>query len=299
MSVSVIPAYRVVKKFVKDVESMPADAALDSLWANLRTYVHHMLAVAEPPFAEMGPRMALSQLGDPDLPDLSRALEALESGQAKEVAETTLQRCAAELPRPDLSARVLLLPGDGQSRVLTGQMNGVFGVSLGAQATLLFLWPTADWQRWLGYTIAHEYYHLVRNLLLPRRMSAGRLVYQKTQEPETLLDAMVVEGMADAFALGLFADLSPASIHALSPEAELQVWPKVRRRLSASDSSEIRRFLFGDNDRAPAWTGYAIGYRVVKEYLAKHPFARPAGMVGMPARTVFEASQYHPSLVPA
>jgi uncharacterized protein YjaZ len=299
MAIAVIPAYRVVKRFVKDIEGVPADAALDSLWANLRTYVNHMLSLTDAPFADLGQRMAVSQLGDPDLGGLADALGSLESGRAKELAEEALHRCAMALPRPDLSARVVLLPGDGQSRVLTSQMHGVLGISLGSQTTLLFLWPTSEWQPWLGYTVAHEYAHLVRNLLLPRRMSGNKLVYQKSQEPETLLDAMVAEGIADAFAMELCPGMEPASVVALSAETETQVWPKVRRRLAATDTSEIRRFLFGDNDRVPVWTGYTIGYRVVKGYLAAHPAARPASLIGLAARAIFEASQHQPAPVPA
>ncbi|MBI4340518.1 MAG: hypothetical protein HY680_11295 [Chloroflexi bacterium] len=299
MSITVIPAYRVVKRFVKDVEGLPADAALDSLWSNLRTYVHHMLSVTDAAFADLGQRMAVAQLGDPDPVALARALEEVEAAHAKELAEQTLRRCAEALPRPDLSARVLLLPGDGQSKVLTSQMRGVLGVSLGSQATLVFLWPVGPWQQWFAYTLAHEYAHLVRNLLFPRWMNSGRLVYQKSQEPETLLDAMLAEGIADAFALELCPQASPPSIGALSPQAEEQIWPRVRRRLATSDTGEIRRFLFGDNDRVPVWTGYTIGYRIVRRYLDGHPSARPATLVGMTARAVLEASNYSPSLVRA
>ncbi|MBI4201926.1 MAG: hypothetical protein HY532_02265 [Chloroflexi bacterium] len=301
MSITVVPAYRVVKRFLKDVEGMPTDAALDSLWGNLRTYMQHMLSASDAPFADLGQRMAVSQIGDPSLADLAKGLDDIEAGHPKELVEDTLARCAEALPRPDLSARVLLLPGDGQSRVMVSQMHGAFGVSLGSSATLLFLWPSERWQQWLCYTIAHEYAHLVRNLLLPRRMTGGKLVYQKTQEPETLLDAMVAEGIADAFAMRLFPGMAPASYSALEAETEAKVWPKVRRRLGVSDTSEIRRMLFGDNDRIPAWTGHTIGHRMVQDYLNLHPTARPAGLtglVGLHAKVIFEATQYHPRLTP-
>ncbi len=299
MSIAVVPAYRVVRRFIKDVEGLPTDVALDSLWANLRTYSQHMLAQTDAVFAELGQRMAISQIGDPDLGQLAGAIDVLDASRAKELAEEALLQCSRALPRPDLSTRVVLLPGDGQSTVMTTQMHGVLGVSLGSQATLVFLWPTKNWQQWLAYTICHEYAHLVRNLLLPRRMSGGRLVYQKSQEPETLLDAMVAEGIADSFAMEQCAGMEPPSVNALSLEEEVQVWPKLRRRLSVSDTSEIRRFLYGDNDRVPMWTGYTLGYRIVKGYLASHPSVRTAYLTGLGAKVIFEASQYLPTAVPA
>ena len=299
MSVTVIPAYRVIKRFAKDVEGLASDAMLDTLETKVRTYVQHLLSGTPGSFADLGQRTALTHLGDPDLQVLGHALEEIESGGAKAIVEEALQRCAQALPRPDLAARVLILPGDGESRVLTSQMKGVIGLSLGAQVTLIFLWPTGDWKRWLAYTISHEYTHLVRNLLFPRALMGSKLVYQKSQEPETLLDAMVSEGISDAFARELYPDLEPMWINALTLEAEESVWPKVRRRMLASDTSEIRRMLFGDNDRIPVWTGYAIGYKIVRGYLDLHPAAKPATLARLTGRAIFEASDYRPSLVPA
>ncbi len=291
MSVTVVPAYRVIKRFVKDVASAAPDAALDALESKVKTYLQHSLAGTSAPLPEIGQRMALTQLGDPHLPDLTRALEEIDAGDPKGEAERALQRCAQALLRPDLTARVLLLPGDGQSRVLTTQMNGVVGLSLGAQVTLLFIWPTGDWQGWLTYTVTHEYAHLVRNLFFPRAFVGNTLVYQKTQEAETLLDAMVAEGIADAFAKDLHPDVNPPWTDALSPEAEALVWPKVRRRLAVSDTSEIRRLLFGDNDRIPLWSGYTLGHKLVRGYLDRHP-VKPSNLVSMTAGAIYEGSGY-------
>ena len=299
MSITVVPAYRVIKRFAKDVDGLPPDAMLDTLGTKVRTYIQHLLSGTHSSFSELGQRTVLTQMGDPNLHALGHALEDIEAGGAKAIVEEALRRCAQALPRPDLTARVLLLPGDGQSRVLTSQMKGVIGVSLGTQVTLLFLWPTEEWTRWLAYTVSHEYVHLVRNLLFPRSMMGGKLIYQKSQEPETLLDAMVAEGIADAFAMELYTDLIPPWTHALTPEATERVWPKVRRRLTVSDASEIRRMLFGDNDRIPIWTGYSIGYSTVRGYLDGHPTAKPASLVGLTAKTIFQASGYQPALVSA
>ena len=72
------------------------------------------------------------------------------------------------------------------------------------------------------------------------------------------------------------------------------MWPRVQRRLSVSDTTEIRRMLFGDGDRVPLWTGYTFGYDIVKSYLESHPDAQPANLTGLPASVIFEASGYDP-----
>ncbi len=294
MSITVIPAYRVVTKFARQARGLPLEEGVSRVEASLRAYMRNLLSMLHPSFMEIGERAAITQLGDPDPERLVEALTELEAHSPKAIVEEALSRCSRELSRPDLSARVFLLPGDGESRVLTRQMNGVLGFSLGAQAMMVFLWPVEGWQRWLAYTVSHEYLHLVRNLLFPRGLSGGKLVYTKTQEPETLLDALVVEGLADIFAMALHPDIRPRWTDALSPDLEERLWPRVHRRLTVSDTAEVRRVLFGDGDRMPAWTGYTFGYRIVRDYLERHPGVHPAGLVGLPARAILEGSGYAP-----
>ena len=294
MSITVIPVYRVVAKFAKQAQGLPFEESADLLERSLRTYVRNLLSMLHPSITELGERSTVTQLGDPEPEDLISALEKLETGSPKSLVEEALAQCSKELSRPDLNSRVFLLPGDGASRVLVRQMKGVLGFSLGAQAMMLFLWPTDGWQKWLTYVVTHEYLHLVRNLLFPRGLAGGKLVYMKTQEPETLLDALVAEGLADVFAMQIHRDTRPPWTDALAPDVERSLWPRVHRRFAVSDTTEIRRILFGDNDRIPLWTGYTIGYHIVKRYLESVPGTQPASLVGLPAKTIFEASGYEP-----
>ena len=320
MGITVIPAYRVVMKFARQATQLPREEGIDLLEHNLREYVRNLLSMLNPSFMELGERSTVTQLGDPDPGDLVNALDELEAASPKKLVEEALEECYRVLPRPDLNTRVFLFPGDGESRVLVRQMKGVLGFSLGAQAMMVFLWPAEGWQRWLAYTVTHEYVHLVRNLLFPRALTGGKLVYTRSKEPETLLDAMVVEGLADAFATHVYPDMRPPWTEALDPEVqgqsacragdpsgqgkdpsseglgghdlEQRLWPRVHRRFKVSDPTEIRRILFGDNDRIPVWTGYTVGFRIVQRYLEANPTAQPAGLLGLSAAAIFEASGY-------
>jgi uncharacterized protein YjaZ len=288
VGITVIPAYRVVSTLARKARDLPFEQAVDSMEQGLREYVRSLLSMLHPSIMELGERSAVTQLGDPDPSALLDALMKLDEGDPKTIVEQSLEQCAAALPRPDLNARVFLFPGDGDSKVLVRQMNGVLGFSLGSQAMAVFLWPAEGWQRWLSYTVSHEYVHLVRNMLFPRSPAGGRLMYIKTQTPETLLDAMVAEGLADHFAIGLHPEMRPPWTSALTEEQMRHLWPRVRRRLGAADMTEIRRVLFGDNDRIPMWTGYTLGHHIVEGYLRRHPGARPAGLVGVSGKVIFE-----------
>ena len=295
MGITVIPAYRVVATFARQSKGLPFEEAVDTLELKVREYARNLFSMLHPSIMDLGERTVVAQLGDPDPEALIEALAEIDAGRPKEIVEKALRKCGEHLARPDLNTRAYLLPGDGESRVMVKQMNGVLGFSLGAQATAVFLWPVDGWQRWLTYTVTHEYVHLVRNLLFPRGPTGSRLMYIKTQVPETLLDVIVTEGIADAFATQIYPDVHPRSTEALTPEVEKRLWPKVHRRLEMSDTTELRRILYGDNDRIPPWTGYTIGYRIVKSYLKAHPGTHPASLVGLPASTIFQQSGYAPA----
>ncbi len=295
---TVVPAYRVVAHLVKQARKLSeANApsagpgqALDSLEQKVRQYVRSALSSLHGAYSEIGERWAVAQLGDPALDTLAEALEVADKAAPKRTVAEALRRCTQLLPQPDLSARFLLFPGDGESRLLTQAMNGVTGVTLGDQATLLFFWPVGEWLSWLAYTAAHEYTHLVRNHLFPRGFAGGRIVYLKTQKAETLLDAMVAEGMADVVAQQVYPQMEPRWVRPL--EDETRIWPRVRRRLRVTDPNEIRRFIFGDGDRVPQWTGYSLGCCIVRSYLQRRPFDCAADLVGMEAEAIFRESGY-------
>jgi len=290
MGIIVIPGYRIVSTLARKATSGSYDDPVSSLVQGLRTYVRSVLSMLHPSISHLGERTVITQFGDPEPRSLLEALIQIDEGDPKAIAEEALSRCGSILSRPDLNARVFLFPGDGESRALVNQMSGVNGFSLGSQAMIIFLWPTENWEDRLSYTIAHEYVHLVRNLLYPRSPQGGQLVYTKTQTPETLMDAMVAEGIADHFALSLFPTPCPPWTAKFEPDLSQRLWPRVRRRLDVSDMNEIRRFLFGDGDRVPTWTGYKYGYQIVAGYLQKNPKARPVNLVGLPSNIIFQAS---------
>lgn len=290
MSVSVIPSYRVMSHLARRASGLGYPDSLDSLEHGMRDYVRTQLAQTHSSLVELGVRSVIGQLGDPELDQLVRTLSELDEARPQEVAREALAIASDSLPRPDLSAKMFMFPGDGESSVLVNRLGGVLGFSLGASATLLFVWPRGDWRANLRYNVVHEYAHLVRNLLFPRGIAGGRLVYMKTQRPETLLDAMVAEGISDCFAQRCLDGSRPVWMDTQDEVEPRRMWPRVHRRFGVSDATEIRRFLFGDGDRVPAWTGYALGYMIVRRFLDNNPGASMMRLVSMPASDVYDGS---------
>lgn len=290
MSVSVIPSYRVIMHLARRASGLDYAEALDSLEHGMRDYVRTQLAQMHSSLVELGVRSVIGQLGDPEPGQLRETLAELDDSRPQEVARQALDIASRSLPRPDLSARMFIFPGDGESTVLVNQLGGVLGFSLGASATLLFVWPRGDWEDNLRYNVVHEYAHLVRNLLFPRGISGGRLVYMKTQQPETLLDAMVAEGISDCFAQECLDGARPRWMDTQDEVEPRRMWARLHRRFGISDPTEIRRFLFGDGDRVPAWTGYTLGYMIVRRFLDNNPGTTMMRLVSMPASDVYHGS---------
>lgn len=123
--------------------------------------------------------------------------------------------------------------------------------------------------------LSHEIHHALR------RRSVGY--------GSTLLQAAVSEGLADHFALEVGGGEPPPWSVALTP-GELEVWlPEVVARTSGSyDHSE---WFFGTTPSIPRWTGYAVGFELVRRYIEEHPGARASGLIGEPASSFIPSAQ--------
>ena len=84
---TVVPAYRVVAHFVKQVRNASKADPLDSLEQKVRQYVRSSLAPLHGSYAEIGERWAVTQLGDPDLDTLAEALQVADKAAPRKAVE--------------------------------------------------------------------------------------------------------------------------------------------------------------------------------------------------------------------
>lgn len=115
--------------------------------------------------------------------------------------------------------------------------------------------------------LAHEIHHAMRR----RAVGYG----------SSLLQAAVTEGLADHFSLEVSGATSRPWALALTP-AELATWiPEVESR--DAGGYVHAEWFFGTNPDIPRWTGYAVGFELVRAYLARDPARRASTLVGEPA----------------
>ena len=120
----------------------------------------------------------------------------------------------------------------------------------------------------LGHQIAHELHHAAR------RRSVGY--------GATLLEAAVTEGLADHFALEITGGAPPPWSTAL-PASELSHWVAevVARDSGAYDHAT---WFHGTSPDVPRWTGYAVGFELVRRVLDANPSLSAAALTDRDAR---------------
>lgn len=111
-------------------------------------------------------------------------------------------------------------------------------------------------------TLAHELYHCLRNFTPSRKY--------------TLLDALINEGLADHFALEMTKSKPEKWDTALSEAQYSDLYQRAEADFYTLDTDRRAWFFGSKKANIPRWTGYTIGFRIVGEYLKKHPDKKPS-----------------------
>lgn len=135
---------------------------------------------------------------------------------------------------------------------------------------------------WLPITMAHELHH-------------SRRILDGPGYGDTLLDAMIAEGSAEAFVREMYPDAPPIPwVRRLSERTEARTWRKARTVLRALDDESVhQRWFFGEDD-IPRWAGYKIGYRIATAYLERHPSSDAPDLALLASNEIFRGSRYDP-----
>src|SRR5271157_3727429 len=110
------------------------------------------------------------------------------------------------------------------------------------------------WKRFVTGEVAHEFSHVVR--------------FQRIgNKHQSILDCLVQEGLAQCFAEQVTGRVRPWST-AITHEQARKVWAKLGRKLNREDRTLYERVFFKQKDKEfPHWSGYTIGYLMIKAKL--------------------------------
>ena len=150
---------------------------------------------------------------------------------------------------------------------------GIGGYSPNGHVMFLYLDATSSIlkktiQEQLKKTLAHELHHCMR--------------WRNPGYGKTLLEALVSEGLADHFDLEVNGGNLQPWCTALDKEEMATFFRKAEREYYAK-KYDHRAWFYGSTKEIPRWTGYTLGFDLIKKYLAKYPGESVASLVDKPA----------------
>jgi uncharacterized protein YjaZ len=184
----------------------------------------------------------------------------------------TLARATIRLAENALAVTgVIITITPDASRAIPGY--GVGGHSSDANTVQIFIdaaFPGIDTllAHRLPPLVAHEMHHAKR--------------WSNPGYGSSLLEAMVSEGLADHFAQELLGtEIRPWS-NSFPDDQTAALLTRAQPEFD-SRSYNHARWFFNVDSSLPPWTGYTIGYRLVRAYILAHPGSSAVGLVTTPA----------------
>jgi uncharacterized protein YjaZ len=195
------------------------------------------------------------------------------------IVESTFRSVVDELPGPD--TKILFFPSNpAYKEILESYGVALHAVTPGAGKIIVTINPTIEnWQGLLPYALAHEYHHSV---WIWRNFERSDL---------TLLEYLLLEGRADAFAFELFPNRHHPFINALNEEQEKRIWKSIKPELHIRDSELNDKIMSGTKD-IPTGSGYSIGFSIIKSFKAKNPQIGDKELIDMTPNQILLLSKY-------
>lgn len=187
--------------------------------------------------------------------------------QISDIATGTLKEARITLPSQPIDMVFINSPR------YTIKEYGIGGMS--EDTNLIYIYTDIDNEKFacrleenLQRTIAHEYHHCCRRELV----GYG----------DTLGEQIVSEGLADVFAYELFGGPISPWATALSAN-ELRLWEAEALPLLSSTDFDYFEWFLGYGKIKPMWTGYALGWAIVNDYLSKNKSMSASKLVAVRA----------------
>ncbi|MDP4552795.1 DUF2268 domain-containing putative Zn-dependent protease [Alkalihalobacillus macyae] len=150
---------------------------------------------------------------------------------------------------------------DENDDFVKSKLNGVSAFTDWNGKMCFVVLPEENARSTIRSVVTHEYHH-------HWRISALGL----KEDGETLLDRMVLEGLAEHFVKERLGDeyLGPYK-DALSETQAITIWESTYRNHINDQGTSTDIYMFGNDDKGlPFWGGYSLGFYLIKWFLDKN-----------------------------
>ncbi len=126
----------------------------------------------------------------------------------------------------------------------------------------------------LPRTLAHELHHAMR--------------WRGSGYGKNLSEALITEGLSDHFALEVFGGRPAPWCTALTEKQKEKLLEKAKKEFFNKDYKHHSWFYGKGNKSIPRWTGYTLGFEIVKDYLEKNLQQKPSTLVNIEAQEIIK-----------
>lgn len=199
---------------------------------------------------------------------LEKYTESIES-----VFLDALAKISAMIPLPDVDVTVSDDPRGALPEIgICGRAENSHLVSISLDPGSAYL--QKNFTEVFGSALAHELHHCAR--------------WHARERDHTLLESMVSEGLADAFAAEITGGYVPLWLGVLTQSQIQTLGEKAKKEYHRKDYDHALWFFGSNTSEVPRWTGYSLGFRLVKKYFEKHPDKTSSDVYAVPAEEMIK-----------
>lgn len=280
MRLEIIAAYQNLGEYCAQVENggnaeaLWEQYAIEPYWKTLCQYTTDDLSYRKPqPITDI-----------PSLKKQNDLLNQIDLIQLK----AEFEKIAAALPNyDDDPITIALYPLGDNITYIKELQNGVIGTSTFGNIIININPFAEDYREWIPYVFAHEYHHTV--------FGNYWFVIHGGEAERLFIDSLLIDGEADSFALSFYPQLRPRWLFDMSEETEKRLWEEQYSKiiLEPEQNVDYGKFMFGDTPGGIPWcAGYAMGYRIVQQFLRDYPDTTFRQLLEMRPLDIYRMSGY-------
>ena len=146
----------------------------------------------------------------------------------------------------------------------TEMAEGVYGTAVWGNIILNINAMNTDFEKWIPFVFAHEYHHNIWG-------GYWYCLHNGDGLRGWLIETIIIEGQADAFAQSIFTDMKPSWNSGISSDEENKIWNIFENVIETCLSlEEAGKFMFGCEELGiPPYAGYYFELKIIREYMNK------------------------------
>ncbi|OIJ10138.1 hypothetical protein BKP35_13570 [Anaerobacillus arseniciselenatis] len=181
-------------------------------------------------------------------------------------------------------ANIFVFPIEKRNKLLMKELNGKMGISF-HDVILLFITKDLSHKE-IKALFTHEYNHVCR-----------LAEQQKDFDELTLLDSMIIEGMAEvAVEKTIGEELLAPWVSLYSKEELFPYWHRIVDFLQVKGKEKHDPILYGDpssrRGRFPKWFGYCLGYQIVSSYVKNNQGMKVKQLLSIDSKEILAKSDF-------